>query len=69
MEDYTAQQNMQYNTKPFQTDVCQLQLEEIADLQTKVVSLEKKLVKAKFRLDNIKDDNGKIMFYTGFLCF
>ena len=52
-----------------QTDVCQLQLEEIADLQTKVISLEKKLEKAKFRLDSIKDDDGKISFYTGFPLF
>ena len=45
------------------------QLEEIADLQTKVISLEKKLEKAKFRLDNIKDDDVKVKFYTGFPLF
>ena len=65
-EDDTEAEGRHVST---QTDVCQLQLEEIADLQTKVISLEKKLVKAKFRLDNIKDDDGKIMFYTGFLSF
>lgn len=66
VEDDTEAEGIHVST---QTDVCQLHLEEIADLQSKVISLEKKLEKAKFRLDNIKDDDGKITFYTGFPSF
>ena len=47
----------------------EVQMEEIDDLKSKVMELEKKLEKAKFRLDNIKHDDGRVTFYTGFPSF
>ena len=47
----------------------EVQMGEIDDLKSKVMELEKKLEKAKFRLDNIKHDDGRVTFYTGFPSF
>ena len=50
--------------------------EELEMLQTKVLNLEKKLEEAenkfgeaKFKLINMKDDDSKVAFYTGFPSF
>ena len=38
----------------------------IAELSKKVSSLEEQLCASKFRLENICEDNNKVLFYTGF---
>ena len=38
----------------------------IAELSKKVSSLEEQLCVSKFRLENICEDNNKVLFYTGF---
>ena len=38
----------------------------IAELSKKVLSLEEQLCASKFRLENICEDNNKVLFYTGF---
>ena len=52
-----------------QTDIDTNEMEELVSLRNKVESLERKLEEAKFRLSNIKDDDSKVTFYTGFPSF
>ena len=51
------------------TDMDLIEMEELVMLQNKVLNLEKKLEEAKFSLSNIKDEESKVIFYSGFPSF